>query len=435
MTVSGFAAPPFALPSLPEQEILVQYCDNNINPIGMIQWATIQATLNYNAVGSWSILAPYSAGLWNAMMAGDLIVLVNWRNLFTFGGKCETPTYQSSVPGSTGATTAGGSFTGGRFITLAGADFLQPIASRLAYPDPTQAWNKQLQGNGDIVAGIPLETAIKYYVNRNIGTTTIIPQGGKPATIPPAISSRQHPLLTVAADQGRGPAVSYQVNFNVSSLNLMDVVRALITQAYPNYTPGQSMGVRVNLSGTKLSFDVYLPQNKTNVSFSESLGNLTSILFSLTDPTCTNACVRGTAVNQFIEVAGNSVTPWNRIEVFQDGQSDDTNKNLTTLASNMLVDGTFGPTMTATVTDTPYTIYGRDYSLGDMVTIEVIPGVTYTDIVSSVSLTADPSQTPILNVVPIIGNSTDPTASSQSINKQMVNQIHALEKKLRQLGK
>ena len=438
MTITGMAAPFFPLPAQPPMEIEVQYCDNNLVPLGEIQWATIDATLNYNSVGSWSILAPYNKGLWDAMMAGDFIVLVNWRGLFTFGGKCETPTYQSQIPGATSGATAG-SFNGGEFITLAGADFLQPIANRLAYPDPTKVWNQQLQGNGDIVGGTPLETAIKWYVNRNIGTTTIPIIGGKPAAnIPPAIPSRQHPLLVVGPDRSSGPVVNYQVNFGVSSLNLLDVVRALIGQAYPNYTPGQGMVLNCGLNPNnprQLLFEVSAPVNKTNVLFSEEMGNLTSILFSLTDPTCTNACVRGTAVNQFIEVPGNNVTPWNKIEVFQDGNSDDTNKNLTTLANNMLVDGTFGPVLTATVTDTPYCVYGRDYSLGDLVTIEVRPGVTYNDIISSVTLTADPSATPILSVLPIVGNSTNPTASSQTVNKQLVNQIKYLEKRLAQMGK
>jgi hypothetical protein len=100
----------------------------------------------------------------------------------------------------------------------------------------------------------------------------------------------------------------------------------------------------------------------------------------------------------------------------------------------MLVDGTFGPILNATVTDTPDCIFGRDFFIGDLVTIEVRPGVTYTDIVSSVNLIADPSQMPILNVLPIVGNATDPTNSSQSINKQMVAQIRKLEKRLAQLG-
>jgi hypothetical protein len=437
MTVTGFAAPPFALAPMPKQEITVQYCDNNLNPLGQIQWATVTATLNYNSVGSWSILAPFNEDLWEVVIGGgDFIVLVNWRGLFTFGGKCETPTYQSAVPGATSSNVqTAGSFNGGEFITLAGADFMQVVANRLAYPDPTKVWQSQLQGNGDIVGGIPLETAIKYYVNRNVGTTTIPTHGGNPSTIPPAIPSRQHPLVTVAADQGRGPAVYYQVNFGLGTdLNLLTVVRALITQAYPNYNPGQSLGFEVNLVGNKLVFDCYVPQNKTNVSFSEQQGNLTSILFSLTDPTCTNALVRGTAVNQFKEVAGNNVTPWTRIETFQDGQTDDTNKILTTLANNMLSDGTFGPILNATVADTPDCIFGRDYYIGDMVTIEVKPGVSYTDIVSSVTLTADPSSQPILDVVPIIGNSTDPTNSSTSINKQMVAQIKQLNKRIAQLG-
>jgi hypothetical protein len=421
MTISGMAAPIFALPPQPEMDIMVQYCDNNLTPLGMIQWATINATLYYNAVGSWSVLAPYNQGLWDAMVNGDFIILVSWRGLFTFGGKCETPTYESSIPGVGGGQGSGYS---GDFISISGGDFLQVVANRLAYPDPTKVWTAQLAGNGDICGNTPLESAIKYYVNRNVG--------------PGAIVSRRHPLLTVAADQKRGPSVNYQVNFGIGvDLNLMNVVRALISQAYPNPSVG-SMGVTCLLNAAKngIVFDVSIPQNKTNISFSEELGNLTSISFSLTDPTCTDALVRGGATNQFISATGNNVTPWNKIEVFVDNsQTDDTNNVLRTVAAQTLTAGTFGPNMNATVTDTPYCIYGRDYSLGDIVTVEVRPAVTYTDIVSSVTLMADATQTPMINVVPTIGNSTDPTATSNTITNQLINQIKSLEKKLAALGR
>ena len=34
--------------------------------------------------------------------------------------------------------------------------------------------------------------------------------------------------------------------------------------------------------------------------------------------------------------------------------------------------------------------FGRDYGLGDVVSVEVRPGAVYSDVVSSVTLTADP---------------------------------------------
>lgn len=425
---------------------MVQYYDQHLVSQGMIQWATITATLNYNVVGSWTIVMPYSQSIWNMMMAGDFIIDVNWRNLFHFGGKCETPAFSNSIPGAnaTGAVSSG---VAGAFITLSGADYLAMIANRICYPDPTKIWTQQLAADQDVVANVPLESAIKYYVNRNIGSAPVTIAGSPPFTCNPAIASRQHPLLDIATDQGRGPIVNYSVKFGSNgSLNLLDVIRLLIGQAYPTQVPGQGMGVNVKLNGSRLLFDVYIPQNKSNVSFSEDMGNLTSIFFSLTDPTVTNALVQGAATlidpntgkpsgkNPFFEQPGNNVTSWNRIETFVDSTSETDYNNLVATGGNTLTSGGMGPTLTTTVTDTPYTIYGRDYSLGDIVSVEVQEGNVYTDIVSSVTLTADPSQTPILNVVPVIGNSTDPSATNPTINKQIIAKIKNMEKRLSAKG-
>ena len=60
---------------------------------------------------------------------------------------------------------------------------------------------------------MPLETAIKHYVNNNIG--------------PGAIPSRRHSLLGIGTDLARGSNVSYTVKFGTSvDLNLLDVIRA-----------------------------------------------------------------------------------------------------------------------------------------------------------------------------------------------------------------
>ena len=86
--------------------------------------------------------------------------------------------------------------------------------------------------------------------------------------------------------------------------------------------------------------------------------------------------------------------------------------------------------MAATVADIPFLTFGRDYYLGDIVTIEVRPGATYSDVVTGVTLTADPSQSPELSVVPSIGWSSNATATTQSIIGQLTQRIRLLEKKL-----
>lgn len=440
---------PVSYPPLPENEVWVQYFDEHLNVLGMIEWATVTATLNYNAVGSWNVVMPFSQALWNVMMTGDFVIQVNWRGLFTFGGKCEQPAFSNSIPGSTTAAASGG--RAGPFITLSGADFMACLANRICYPDPTQPWASQIPSSADAVVGVPLETAIKHYVNRNISSQPIRLKGD-PNITPAAIPSRQHPLFDIAPDQGRGPAVNYIVRFASGvNLNLLDVLRALISQAYPNAAPGQGMGFSCTQNGSRILFDCFLPVNKTNVSFSEELGNLTSLNLSLTDPTCTNALAQGATPlmdntkqppvalanpphNPFYEAVAAGTTTWNRVEQFVDDSSENNEANVHTMATNALTSGAMGPTLSTTVTDTPYTIYGRDYAIGDIVTVEVQPGNTYTDIVTSVTLTADPAGTPILNVVPVIGNSTNSEATSPNINKQLIARIKTLEKRLNAKG-
>ena len=433
-------SPPYPPPRAVEDVVLVEILNTNLVSLGMIQWATINATLYYNAVGSWTVLAMYSDWLWNQIMAGEFIVKVTWRGLFSFGGKCEQPTYSSSIPGSTGAGAGAAGATAGRFITLNGGDYLQILANRICYPDPTVAWTSQVPASADLFSG-PLETAIKYYVNRNAGSTTIMSSDGK-TTIPPAITSRRHPLLTVANDQGRGPTVNYAVKFGANvNLNLMDVVRSLISQ---NST---KMGVQITQSGSGLVFDVYIPQDKSStISFSEGLGNLTSVNFSLTDPTVTDVLVIGaypmrdtagnpTADPSFVQQTAGTVTPWNKAEKYVDDSNETLIRNLKADAANVLFEGTMGAHLATTTTESPYIVYGRDYHVGDIVSVEVLPGDIYTDVIASVTLTCDPTQTPIMNAVPAIGNYTDPFANDKTMYGILLNKIKGLEKKLAAKGR
>jgi hypothetical protein len=405
-------------PATPPDEVWVEVLDTNLVSQGPIKYATINAQLYYNAVGSWSILVEYTDALWNMMMHalnGQFIVSVNWRNIFKFGGKCETPSYIDSIPGSTG-TSAGGTLAG-PFITLAGSDYISLIANKIAYPDPTKPWNSQLPNSSDSTSNISLETAIKHYVSANVGPT--------------AIAGRVHSLIDIAADQMRGPAVNYAVKFGSGvDLNLLDILRFLIAQNVTTANPaGTNMGLSLKQNGTRLLFDVYIPRDLSKTAwFSEDTGNLTSIVFSLTDPTCTDALVQGASA--FVSAQSPGVTQWNKVEQFINNNTETSTPNLTAAAQDALISGAYGPSLATTVTDTPYLVFGQDYYLGDIVTVQVRNGDVYADIVSGVTLTADPSQSPVINVVPTIGNSTAPTSTSNAIINQLVNRIKLVEKKL-----
>jgi hypothetical protein len=228
-------------------------------------------------------------------------------------------------------------------------------------------------------------------------------------------------------------------------MNLLDVIRALVVQANPNNIPGQNMGVSVIQNPQnkgRLLFDVYYPRDLSKTAtFSEALGNLTSVSLSLSDPTCTDALVQGSS--KFIQqsaAAPVTITPWTKVEKFVDDTNETNVNNLNSTAANQLLTGIIGPNLASTTTDTPYLVYGRDYHVGDIVAVEVIPTIfvssaIYTDIVSSVSLTADASQTPIINVVPVIGSANDPTTTNKTIEGNLINRIKTLEKKLATQGR
>ena len=411
----ALAAPkPYAPPGTGSNDyVWVEILDKNLVSQGPVQFVSMTAQLYYNAVGSWTITVPYSDFLWKIMMAGDFFVNVNWRGLFMFGGKCENPGYSDSIPGASGSGT-----TSGPYITLSGADWLGLIANRIAYPSPGSPWSGQVSTGSDVIGGGKLETAIKSYVNDNCG--------------PGALSSRRIANMTIATDLARGATVSYSVKFGSGvNLNLLDIIRILIAQS----GNGNAMGVRItrNASTHGLVFDVYIPRNLSGKAwFSRDLGNLTAIQFSLTDPTVTDALIQGAST--FIQRTASGVTSYNKVEVFNDSSSETDVNNLNATAQQAILSGAAGPTLTATLADTPFLTFGRDFGLGDIVTIEVRPGNTYSDVITGVTLTADPSQTPSISAVPTVGQNANATATDQSVIGQLTARIKALEKKLATKG-
>ena len=384
--------------------ITIYWYDANFNLRGIIPFYSIVATLNYNAAGSWVIVLPYSQDMWNMVMSGDIIIHVDWMGLYQFGGKCEQPEYSDSIPGSRGAGTSPG-----KFITLSGADYLGIIANRIAYPAPATLWTGQTGTAKDSVTAVACETAIKHYVTNNLGSG--------------AVASRRVAFLTIAADLHRGANVSYTVQFlSGVDLNLMDIIRTLTINGGP-------LGVKVTKSGAGLVFDCYVPRDLSKTAwFSEALGNLTSVALSITDPTVTNALVQGAST--FYEANTTYPSMWDRVEDFVDQSSQTDSVQVQQSGIAALGGGAAGPSLSVTASDIPYLTFGRDYGLGDTVTVEVVPGVTYQDIVSSVTLTADPSQQPPIFVVPTIGASQSVTASDSKIISHLIARVRLLEKKL-----
>jgi hypothetical protein len=379
---------------------------------GVLNIENMSANLLFNQVGSWSTMVPYTDALWNLLqdMLADqgFIVWFNWGGQFKFGGKCEIPAYQNSVPGVNSAAV----FTVGEQIVLSGATLEAIVANRLAFPAPTLAWGSQTYAASDVQSAVPCETAIKHFVTANLG--------------PSAAVARRFPLLAVASNLARGGTVSYTVKFAANvDLGLMDIIRSLIATGGP-------LGVSVMLDegGGGITFDVFEPNDLSGTAyFSKRLGNLTSVGLQIEDPTLTDACVLG-QVTPILVTGTGAGNPWTKIETLVD-QSSSTDATQNTQSGNdAIASGIASPTLSMSAQDLPQLEFGTDYYLGDKVTVEVADGDQYSDIVSQVQLMLDGSQSPPVSVTPTIGVPADAGNTTTSLTNQLTKRVRKIERAL-----
>lgn len=427
LTIRLAVPPDFPPPGGSVDPITAVLMDENLNVIAPINFTTLQAQLFYNFVGAWSMTIPFDDEFWQIVKKfisvdpvtgvitqnGLCTVEVNWQNLFTFGGKLETPGYSFSTNSQPGTGTTSGPVTApGPLITLGGADYLALVANRIAFPDPTKSWLGQTAAGAKTYTG-PLENVIKSLVTDNVG--------------PNAVVARKVDLLDIDIPQGAGGTVKYIVKFAQSvDLNLMDIIRTLIGTGGP-------MGVRIVRQGQRLLFQTYVPTDRTATAyFSPDIGNLTSVALSLTDPTATTVLTQAGAAPLFFATSENPnpETDWSRIEVYNDqtGQTDPTQAQQA--ATDALTQGQPAPSLTMTATDIPLLTFGRDYFLGDIVSVEPRPGDVYSDIVTSVALNCDATQQPSISVVPTVGYPSDPGSIDPSFAQQLLKRVQRLERRL-----
>lgn len=388
-----------------------------------IPFSKVDVTLAYNQVGAVVLDLPANDRNWELITLdgnGDLVpfgVVLNW------GGVFETPLLIEDWAFK--RTNTDGKIT--ETLSLTGADFLAVIANRIAYRAPAAAWNLQTAGS-TVYGPDHAETVIKTIVAANVVTA--------------ADTDRRVPLLTVASDLARGGTVTYKVvtpqpdvttgteNPTVAQ-SLMDMVRAVDEQS--------PIGVQVTLGDGVLVFDCYVPRDLSDLAvFSATLGNLPEATLTVASPTANAVLVQSKVTGStFSQTNGAGATsPWRRVESFLDQSSTDTAADVTTAASQAIAAGVSKVSIAVTVVDLPRLRFGADasgvqgYRVGDIVTLDIRDGVTYSDIVSKVQLVADASgDTYIETVTPTIGTASD--ATDQTMPAKLAAELRSLERRLR----
>lgn len=381
--------------------------DRNLNVLGdpIDGWTKLACDLNFNAPASGSLMLPARPEYVQLLQSGRRLVVIRDNAIWCAGPLEEPQNFTWDLTTNAGYGTVTANFT----------DDLARVAGYVTYPQPDHDFTDQL-------------TAVNF--TRDLNTTnaeviirTLVDENCGPG----ALTARQIERLVLDDLAGVGGTRTISTRFEP----LLDACRTAAA------TDG--LGFRTRQVDDEIRFGVYAPADRTATArFSKGLGNLRSVGFTLAAPLATSELVMGgndpadaaTPPNTrvYVEIdAIDATTDWYRVEKLIDmtGTEDDSKGQLT--QAGVFALGDDGPQASlATVTvDTADLKAGRDYGLGDKVTVVLPTGLQVADIVQTIRLEATPDEGEVVTTV--IGNSDKTTSSA------MVRLVRNLERRLGRL--
>lgn len=378
-------------------QLLVTDEDLAVQGDPLADWTNLDATLKFNEPGSGSVDLVAHPYVMAQLQPGNRLMVVRDGDIW-MAGPMEIPQDFTWGIGQGGAPPPGK-------VTVNFADDLARPAGYLTWPAPASAWSAQPDTARQITA-TNAEVIIRTLVNETCG--------------PGAQAARQIPNFALAALAGVGTTTSVNTRFE-----------GLLTTCRRVAIDGGGLGFRTRQTASQIEFEVYQPADLTATArFSEGLGNLRAVTFKRSAPTVTHALVTGSdqaTPRAYVEVSDTAAaTAWWRVEQLVNGTADnDTNGELTQDGTEALAGGA-EPVELATVTvDTEDLKAGRDYGLGDKVTVVLPTGLEVADLVRSIHLQATPDSGEY--VTSLVGT---PEATS---DPQMVRLIRELGRRLGRL--
>jgi hypothetical protein len=369
--------------------------DKNLNYIGdpLEDWSDLQATLNFNEPASGQVTLPAWPEVMAQLQPGSRMVVIRDGAIWC-AGPIEVPQdYAWGVGGDVNEPDPGK-------VTVNFTDDLARIAGYKTYPNPAVAFSAQATTTDAVwsATAANAETLIRNLVNLNCG--------------PGALTARRIETLVLDTAAGVGSTTSISTRFD----DLLVPCRTVAA------IDGLGFRTRQDMAGNQILFSVYAPADRTATArFSAGLGNLRSVAFKLAAPAATAELVQGgdTGSRAYVEVDSGADVDWYRVEKLVD-QSGTTNTHGELTQAGTLELGNDNPTASlATVTvdipdgpDGPGLIAGRDFGLGDRVTVELPTGLVVTDVVRSITLAAQPNRGEF--VTSVIGTS-DATTSTTTV--------------------
>ena len=361
-------------------------------------WTDLQSTVNWNEPASSQVTLTAWPEVMEQLQPGNRLMVLRDGGVWS-AGPLEIPQDYSWGAGGDVTEPDPGK------VVVNFADDLARIVGYLTYPDPSKTFANQVTtGDPDPVyalTSVNAETILRTLVNLNCG--------------PGALAGRRIEQLVLGAVAGVGSTTSVSTRFET----LGDVLRTVAG------VDGLGFRTRQDMAAGRIVFEVFASADRTATArFSRGLGNLRSVAYKLSAPTGTAQLVQGgdTNARAYVEVDSAAATDWWRVEklVDQSSVANDAAGELTQAGN--LAFGTDGPqvslsTVTVDVPDDPGApgsgmVAGRDFFLGDVVTVELPTGLEVADVVRSMTLAATPTGGEL--VTSVVGSS-DATTNSATV--------------------
>lgn len=361
--------------------------DRNLSVLGdpLDGWTNLSCDLNFNTPGSGSLSLPARPEYEQLLQPGNRIVVIRDGSIWIAGPMEQPQQFEWSIDGEQDPGK----------VTVAFSDDLARVAGYLTYPDPTVDLESQTTTTDATyqLTTTNAETIIRTLVNLNCG--------------PGALTARRIEQLVLDTAAGVGSNTSISTRFEP----LLDVCRTAAS--------GDGLGFRTRQIGNQIKFGVYAPADRTTTArFSRNLGNLRSFSFTLAAPTATSELVVGgdTGARQYVEVASGAATDWYRVEKLVDQSGTTDLHGELTQAGNLELGNDNPQVSLSTVTvDTEDLQAGRDFGLGDKVTVELASGFEVADLVYAIRLEATPDSGELVTSVIGKGDQTTETRTVQQI--------------------
>jgi hypothetical protein len=341
--------------------------DGALSPIGqpLDDWTQLDIVQRAGYVGTISVQAPATPKLLEMSQPGCRLVVLRdvgagWEYLV--GGPIE---HDDDFDWKAGAGPAADPGT----TTLYFADDTAAIADRIIYPTPANSSQAQTATARYTRTGVAAGTIMCDLVRLNAGVDAL---------------AYRDTGVTIGAGVGVGSAVNASIRF----VDMLDALRSLASA-------GGGLGFRVvQVAGPALEFQVYVPADRSgDVRYSRDLGNLQAISYRHQAPSASVAIVGGdgTGTSRLVREypsLGATPAPWGRREMFVSASSDDATE-LAQAGEQALTQAGEQVTLSVVAVDTPTQRYGVQYGLGDIVGVEVRPGLLVTAPVTQVTIKVD----------------------------------------------